>query len=118
MQSGRHAQLDYVCLPATGWLLRVGYSLTGSMNRPAEKEATGLEVDKLDAAAAKRYMVHYLGMYRDATAGKMGAHGLRAMMFDSWEASCESDSQDSCRLQTLARVRRHSLASGSRGLRD
>jgi hypothetical protein len=32
-------------------------------------------------------MDHYLGLYRDATGGKIGQHGLRAMMFDSWEAS-------------------------------
>lgn len=71
-------------------VLRIGYSLTGAMNRPASPEGTGLEVDKLDAAAVKRYMDHYLSLYRDATAGKMGAHGLRAMMFDSWEASNEN----------------------------
>ena len=26
-------------------------------------------------------------MYRDASGGLIGQHGLRAMMFDSWEAS-------------------------------
>jgi hypothetical protein len=82
--------LDWV--PPTGqWeVLRIGYSLTGAMNRPASPEGTGLEVDKLDAAAVKRYMDRYLSMYRDATGGLMGAHGLRAMMFDSWEASNEN----------------------------
>jgi len=74
--------------PAGEWLvLRIGYSLTGAMNRPASPEATGLEVDKLDREAVKRYMDTYLDMYRDATAGRLGEHGLRAMMFDSWEAS-------------------------------
>ncbi len=74
--------------PAGEWLvLRIGYSLTGAMNRPASPEATGLEADKLDRDAIKRYMDTYLSMYRDATGGLMGAHGLRAMMFDSWEAS-------------------------------
>jgi len=74
--------------PAGNWLvLRMGYSLTGAMNRPASPEATGLEVDKLDAAAIKRYEDHYLAMYRDASGGLMGAHGLRAMMFDSWESA-------------------------------
>ena len=74
--------------PAGDWLvLRIGYSLTGAMNRPASPEATGLEVDKLDRDAVKRYMDTYLGLYRDATGGLMGQHGLRAMMFDSWEAS-------------------------------
>lgn len=77
--------------PAGRWqVLRIGYSLTGAMNRPASPEGTGLEVDKLDAAAVKRYMDHYLAMYRDATGGLLGARGLRAMMFDSWEASNEN----------------------------
>jgi glyoxylase-like metal-dependent hydrolase (beta-lactamase superfamily II) len=77
--------------PAGHWqVLRIGYSLTGAMNRPASPEGTGLEVDKLDAAAVKRYMDRYLSMYRDATGGLIGAHGLRAMMFDSWEASNEN----------------------------
>lgn len=74
--------------PAGDWrVLRIGYSLTGAMNRPASPEATGLEVDKLDPAAVRRYMDHYLGMYREASGGLMGEQGLQALMFDSWEAS-------------------------------
>ena len=75
--------------PAVGnWLvLRIGYSLTGAMNHPASPEATGLEVDKLDSAAVRRYIDTYLSMYRDASDGLMGQNGLRAIMFDSWEAS-------------------------------
>jgi hypothetical protein len=75
--------------PPTGdWLvMRIGYSLTGALNRPASPEATGLEVDKLNRDAVKRYMEHYLAMYRDAAGGLMGSRGLRAIMFDSWEAS-------------------------------
>lgn len=74
--------------PAGHWIvIRIGYSLTGAMNRPASPEATGLEVDKLDAAAVKRYEDHYLAMYRDASGGLMGARGLHAMMFDSWESA-------------------------------
>ncbi len=73
--------------PKGKWIImRLGYSLTGAMNRPASPEATGLEVDKLDSAAVKRYMKTYLSMYTDATEGLIGEHGLRAMMFDSWEA--------------------------------
>jgi hypothetical protein len=60
------------------------------MNRPASPEATGLEVDKLDPDAVKRYMDHYLAMYRDASGGLMGKRGLQAMMFDSWEAANEN----------------------------
>jgi len=67
-------------------VLRMGYSLTGATNRPASPEATGLEVDKLDSAAVKRYMDEYIDMYREAANGLVGEHGLHAMMFDSWEA--------------------------------
>jgi hypothetical protein len=73
--------------PSGTWaILRIGYSLTGAQNRPAAPEATGLEVDKLDSAAVKRYMDTYLDMYRDAANGLVGGRGVRAIMFDSWEA--------------------------------
>lgn len=84
---GQDGQLDWTPTAGEWIVLRIGYSLTGAMNRPASPEATGLEVDKLDAAAIKRYEDHYLAMYRDATGGLMGEHGLRAMMFDSWESA-------------------------------
>lgn len=73
--------------PAGTWIvLRIGYSLTGAQNRPAAPEATGLEVDKLDSAAVKRYMDRYINMYRDAANGLVGRQGLHALMFDSWES--------------------------------
>jgi hypothetical protein len=68
-------------------ILRFGYSLTGRQNHPASPEATGLEVDKLDAEAVKRYINKYLDMYKDATGGLMGkAGGLQYMVLDSYEA--------------------------------
>lgn len=74
--------------PAGNWIvMRIGYSLTGAMNRPASPEATGLEVDKLDPAAVRRYIDTYLSMYTDASDGLIGEHGLRAITFDSWEAA-------------------------------
>jgi len=73
--------------PEGQWIvLRIGYSLTGAQNRPAAPEATGLEVDKLDAAAVERYIDTYIDMYRDAADGLVGEHGLHAIMFDSWES--------------------------------
>ncbi len=73
--------------PAGQWIvLRIGYSLTGAQNRPAAPEATGLEVDKLDPEAVKRYMDTYISMYREAANGLVGEHGLNAIMFDSWES--------------------------------
>ncbi|WP_037300835.1 glycosyl hydrolase [Runella limosa] len=73
--------------PAGAWgAIRLGYSLTGRQNHPASPEATGLEVDKLDKEAVRRYINTYLDMYKDATAGLMGAKGLNYMVLDSYEA--------------------------------
>ena len=74
-------------VPPGKWtIIRLGYSLTGRENHPASPEATGLEVDKLDKEAVKRYVNTYLDMYKDATAGAMGTEGLTHMMLDSYEA--------------------------------
>ena len=73
--------------PAGNWvILRLGYSITGRKNHPASPEATGLEVDKLDKVAVKKYIDTYLDMYKDATGGKLGAKGLEYMVLDSYEA--------------------------------
>lgn len=74
-------------VPAGNWMvIRLGYSLTGRQNHPASPEATGLEVDKLDKEAVRRYINTYLDMYKDATGGLMGAKGLQYMVLDSYEA--------------------------------
>jgi hypothetical protein len=73
--------------PAGRWrILRMGYSLLGTTNHPAPPEATGLEVDKFDGPAVRRYLEHYIGMYRDA-AGKelLGSRGVQAILTDSIE---------------------------------
>ena len=73
--------------PAGNWVvLRLGYSITGRQNHPASPEATGLEVDKLDKVAVRKYIETYLDMYKDATGGQMGAKGLQYMVLDSYEA--------------------------------
>ncbi len=74
-------------LPGGGtWrVIRFGYSLLGTENHPAPKEATGLEVDKFDGPAVRRYLEHYIGMYRDASDGLIGARGVQAILTDSIE---------------------------------
>ena len=67
-------------------IIRFGYSLTGRQNHPASPEATGLEVDKLDKEAVRKYINTYLDMYKDATGGMMGNKGLQYMILDSYEA--------------------------------
>ena len=78
--------LDWTA-PRGDWrVLRLGWSLIGKLNHPATDAATGLEVDKLDPAAVRRYLEHYLAMYRETTgANLMGAHGVRALVNDSTE---------------------------------
>ncbi len=74
--------------PAGAWrILRFGYSLTGRTNHPAPAEDTGLEVDKLDRDAVKRYVDHYLEMYAQTVGPeRMGAKGIAWMLTDSIEA--------------------------------
>src|ERR1035441_10934338 len=65
--------------PAGKWIvLRIGYSLLGITNHPATKEATGLEVDKLNAKYVKNYMDRYLDSYKETVGVEfMGKRGIR-----------------------------------------
>lgn len=54
--------------PEGEWrIVRFGSSLTGQTNGPAVAEATGLEVDKLDAQRVRRYIERHLNQYGDIT---------------------------------------------------
>jgi alpha-L-rhamnosidase len=79
--------LDWTPPKGNQWrVLRLGHSLLGTTNHPAPPEATGLEVDKFDGAAVRRYMDTYLGMYRGAAGQDMvGKKGVRALLVDSIE---------------------------------
>lgn len=79
--------LDWTPPKGSNWrVLRFGWSLTGKTNHPATPEATGLEVDKYDGPAVRRYLETYLSMYRE-TAGSdlFGQRGLGALLTDSIE---------------------------------
>lgn len=86
----RDGRLDWSPPPGRWTVLRFGWSLTGATNGPAEPEATGLEVDKLDPAAVRRYMDAYLGLYDEATGGKVGSNGVTTFLTDSWEAGFQN----------------------------
>lgn len=79
--------LDWTPPAGSNWrILRFGWSLTGKTNHPAPPEATGLEVDKYDAAAVRRYVETYLGMYREAVGPDLiGKRGVQALLTDSIE---------------------------------
>ncbi|MBD8737222.1 glycosyl hydrolase [Sphingomonas sp. CFBP 13706] len=79
--------LDWTPPPGRWRIVRLGTSLLGTTNHPASPEATGLEVDKYDGAAVRRYLDTYLDTYRDAVgADLIGAKGIRALVTDSFEA--------------------------------
>lgn len=83
-------RLDWTPPPGRWTVLRFGWSLTGQTNGPAEVEATGLEVDKLDPVAVRGYVDRYLGLYDQATGGKLGAKGVQNLLTDSWEAGVQN----------------------------
>lgn len=74
--------------PSGQWkIIRMGYSLTGKMNHPATSESTGLEVDKYDGNAVRRYLEHYLSIYKDAVqSNELPRSGLTALTTDSIES--------------------------------
>jgi len=75
--------LDWTPPPGRWRVLRFGWSLLGTTNHPAAPDSTGLEVDKYDGAAVRRYFEHYLGTYAGALAG---GEKLDALLTDSIEA--------------------------------
>jgi hypothetical protein len=82
--------------PAGDWtVLRIGYSLLGTTNHPATAEATGLEVDKLNATYVRNYMDNFLASYEDTVGkGLMGKRGIRYVVTDSWEAGSQNWTDD------------------------
>ena len=87
--------LDWTPPPGHWAVLRMGYSLTGAENHPAPLEATGLEVDKLNAADVRAYMDHYLDMYEGVTGpGLFGKRGLQAFVVDSAEIGMQNWTED------------------------
>lgn len=72
--------------PGRWQVLRMGWSLLGTTNHPATPEATGLEVDKYDGPAVRRYLEHYLGLYANALDAPVARQDmLDAILTDSIE---------------------------------
>ena len=77
-------------VPAGNWnIIRFGYSLTGSKNRPAVPSGLGYEVDKL----SREHTLEYLNGYAGPVARELGTlygEGLRYVLLDSWEAGMQN----------------------------
>jgi hypothetical protein len=87
--------LDWTPPPGKWTVLRIGYSLTGAENHPATEEATGLEVDKLNAGHVRSYMEKYLDSYEAVTGKEMfGKHGINSVQVDSNEAGQQNWTED------------------------
>lgn len=96
--------LQWQAPPGDWVVLRMGYSLTGSMNHPASREATGLEVDKLNRGYVEQYLDTYLGMYTETVGPSLiGERGLNAFMTDSLEIRPQNWTDDI--LQQFERLR-------------
>ena len=73
--------------PKGNWrILRYGYTLTGKTNHPAPREATGLEVSKIDREAFTDFLEHYIQLYSGATDGRLPQY----LLIDSYEAGHET----------------------------
>ncbi|SHN40717.1 glycosyl hydrolase [Chitinophaga sp. CF418] len=88
--------IDWIAPERGEWkIIRLGYSLLGTINHPASYPATGLEVDKLDPVAVKNYFTNYLERYKNATGSMMGSKGaLQYLITDSWEAGAQNWTTD------------------------
>jgi hypothetical protein len=77
-------------VPKGMWtIMRFGYSLTGSKNRPAVPSGLGYEVDKLSRENTISYLKGYTDPIREAL-GSLYGSGLRNVLLDSWEAGMQN----------------------------
>ncbi|QGZ94922.1 glycosyl hydrolase [Terricaulis silvestris] len=91
----RDGRIDWSPPPGRWTLLRIGYSLTGSLNHPASPSGTGLEVDKLNRDHVRSYIENYLGILRETIgADFIGSRGLTHMVNDSYEAGSANWTED------------------------
>ncbi|HOO98881.1 MAG TPA: glycosyl hydrolase [Bacteroidales bacterium] len=77
-------------VPAGDWtIMKFGYSLTGSKNRPPVPTGLGYEVDKL----SKEYSLDYIRDYTDPLRKAMGTlygKSFQYILLDSWEAGMQN----------------------------
>lgn len=77
-------------VPKGKWtVMRFGYSLTGSKNRPAVPSGLGYEVDKLSRENTISYLKGYTDPIKEAL-GPLWGKGLSNVLLDSWEAGMQN----------------------------
>jgi hypothetical protein len=77
-------------VPPGNWtIMRFGYSLTGSKNRPAVAAGSGYEVDKLSREHTTAYIKNYTSPIASAL-GSLYGKSLQSVMIDSWEAGMQN----------------------------
>jgi hypothetical protein len=81
--------LDWNIPPGKWTILRMGYSLTGSKNRPAMPTGLGYEADKLSSKHMQAYFHGYVDPITQSLGPLMGK-GLLYMIMDSWEAGMQN----------------------------
>ncbi len=85
--------LYWVPPPGRWTVIRFGYALTGSKNRPPVPAALGYEVDKMSRKHVEAYMQYYTNLLQDAT-GPFFGKSLQYVMMDSWEAGIQNWTDD------------------------
>lgn len=77
-------------VPEGDWtIMRFGYSLTGSTNRPAVPSGSGLEVDKLSSKYSEDYIRSYMEPIRQSL-GQLYGRSMQYVLLDSWEAGMQN----------------------------
>jgi len=86
-----HGKLNWTP-PAGNWtVVRLGYTSTGVMNRPASKAGQGLEVDKL---SHKGTDVHWEKLINKIIADAQGRSSLKTILIDSYEVGMQNWTED------------------------
>lgn len=83
-------RLDWQAPAGRSWtIVRFGHVNTGARNKPAPKEATGFECDKLSVAGAEQHFAGYIGRL-SAPGGPADGGRLQGMLIDSWECHTQT----------------------------
>jgi hypothetical protein len=72
-------------------IFRLGYSLTGAENGPAPEEATGLEIDKLDASRVESYLSEFFEpLFAGLEERRVSRSKIAGILSDSIESKAQN----------------------------